>query len=188
MDFPRTNKKLLSHSEKIKALHERELDLDFDGDGLTEREERKYGLNPLSPDTDGDGLYDGQEIGIHINPHLYSKVPPSVEKGSEKEKHRETYLHSVQTLLKNQELSYQALYNQIAGDDWLGRSLDERVLAAQVHSGSSEDQIKCSLAQSPYVQWQLEEGQWDRDLAIGYIGGLTRQFGAKRTQEEEIAE
>ncbi|ACK72239.1 hypothetical protein PCC7424_3860 [Gloeothece citriformis PCC 7424] len=188
MDSPRTNKKILTHSDKIKALHERELDLDLDHDGLTEREERKYGLNPLSPDTDGDGLYDGFEIGIHSNPHSYSKVPPSVEKGSNKEQNRANYLHSVQTLLKNQQLTYQALYNHIAGDDWLGRSLDERVIVAQLHSGSSLDQIKCSLAQSPYVQWHLEEGQWDRDSAIGYIGKLTRQFGAKRTQEEEIAE
>ena len=119
--------------------------------------------------------------------HAQSRVRKTLS-ASVHRSHRMLRMHKGRREPKNSDLSYQALYNQIAGDEWPGRSLDERVLAAQLHSGSSEDQIKCSLAQSPYVQWQLEEGQWDRDLAIGYIGELTRQFGVKKTQEEEISE
>ena len=38
-------------------------DLDLDGDGLSEEEELRWGLDPLNPDTDGDGLTDGEEFG-----------------------------------------------------------------------------------------------------------------------------
>ncbi|MGH2416482.1 MAG: thrombospondin type 3 repeat-containing protein [Microcystaceae cyanobacterium] len=180
-------KKLPAHSQKMKEQKERDLDLDFDGDGLTEREERKYGLNPLSPDSDGDGLYDGQEVGRGSNPRSYSKVPPSVERGSEKEKLRDAYLHHVQTLL-NAPVSYAVLYNQIAGDDWLGRSWDERVMAAELHSGNSLEEAKCLIAQSPYVQWQLSEGQWDKDSALGYVAELAAQFHLDRKSEEQLSE
>ncbi len=36
---------------------------DFDGDGLSNQEERMLHTNPASPDTDGDGIPDGQELG-----------------------------------------------------------------------------------------------------------------------------
>ena len=39
----------------------RQFNADWDGDGLTTREELMYGLNPYSPDTDGDGILDSQE-------------------------------------------------------------------------------------------------------------------------------
>ena len=189
MTFSQSKKKLPTHSEKVKAQKERELDQDFDGDGLTEREERKYGLNPLSPDSDGDGLYDSQEIGLRSNPRSYSfKVPPSVEGGSEKERLRAAYLCRVQAILNASNLSYAALYNQIAGDDWLGRSLDERVMAAELDSGNSSEEAKCLIAQSPYVQWQLSEGQWDRDSAIHYAWELTAQSQANRKQQEQLSE
>ena len=38
-------------------------DVDLDGDGLSEEEELRWGLDPLNPDTDGDGLEDGEEFG-----------------------------------------------------------------------------------------------------------------------------
>ncbi len=40
-------------------------DLDSDGDGLFDEEEKHYGTNPLNPDTDGDGLLDGAEVKEH---------------------------------------------------------------------------------------------------------------------------
>jgi hypothetical protein len=181
-------KRLPTHSQKVREQKERELDLDFDGDGLTEREERQYGLNPLSPDSDSDGRYDGQEVEQGNNPRSYSPEPPAVERGSEKEKLREAYLHHVQMLLKASDLSYRALYNQIAGDRWLGRSLDEGVMAAELEAGGSLEAAKCLLAQSPYVQWQLSEGQWEREAAIGYVGELTAQFQPDRKLEEQLSE
>ncbi len=42
---------------------------DWDGDGLTNEQEKKYGTNPNEADTDHDGLTDYQEIMIfHTNP------------------------------------------------------------------------------------------------------------------------
>ncbi len=40
-------------------------DIDSDGDGLTDDEERQLGTDPFNPDTDGDGLDDGDEVNIH---------------------------------------------------------------------------------------------------------------------------
>ena len=44
-------------------------DIDSDGDGLTDKEEAKYGTDPYDPDTDKDGLTDGQEVlQFHTDP------------------------------------------------------------------------------------------------------------------------
>lgn len=44
--------------------------LDFDNDGLTNREEYEEGTNPKKADTDGDGLKDGEEINIYYTDTL----------------------------------------------------------------------------------------------------------------------
>jgi hypothetical protein len=186
MESQRTKKKTPTHSQKVKEEKERELDLDFDGDGLTEREERKYGLNPLSPDSDGDGLYDGQEIENGTNPHSPSKEPPPVERGSDKEGFRNAYLSRARSILNNRELTYRALYEQLSGEDWLGSSLDERVMAAELDSGSSPEEAESLIAQSPYLQWQLSEGDWDLRDAIGYVEGLTAGLRLRRGLEGEL--
>lgn len=41
---------------------------DFDGDGLSNQEEKKLGTDPLNPDTDGDGLNDGEERRLGADP------------------------------------------------------------------------------------------------------------------------
>jgi hypothetical protein len=43
-------------------------DSDADGDGLTDREERRNGTHPFDPDTDGDGIDDGTELAIGTDP------------------------------------------------------------------------------------------------------------------------
>ena len=35
--------------------------VDSDGDGLTDRQEARFGTDPAVPDTDGDGLLDGED-------------------------------------------------------------------------------------------------------------------------------
>jgi len=40
-------------------------DIDSDGDGLFDRDERLLGTDPYNPDTDGDGLSDGDEVFIY---------------------------------------------------------------------------------------------------------------------------
>jgi hypothetical protein len=179
-----TSKTLPPHSQKIKDRKEQNLDLDFDGDGLTEREELKYGLNPLAPDTDGDGLYDGQEVAAGTNPHQPTQEPPAVETGSDKAKYRDNYLNYAQAILNNPALTYGALYNQIQGEEWLGSALDEQVMNAAVNAAQVPEEIQCLMAQSPYLQWQLSQGNWKRGEAIGYIEGLTSQLQAQRKQEE----
>jgi len=176
------------HSQKVKDRKEQDLDLDFDGDGLTEREELKYGLNPLAPDTDGDSLYDGQEVEEGTNPHQSTQEPPAVEAGSDKERYRDNYLNHAQTLLNRPTLNYSQLYNQIHGEEWVGSTLDERVMAAEINRGSSLEEAQCLIAQSPYLQWQINEDNWSKEEAIGYVEGLSSQFQAQRKQEEEVSE
>lgn len=44
-------------------------DIDSDGDGLSNAEEKTLGTDPNNPDTDGDGLSDGDEVRIwHTDP------------------------------------------------------------------------------------------------------------------------
>lgn len=43
-------------------------DVDSDGDGLTNREEMRYGTDPLSIDTDDDGISDKVEVALGSNP------------------------------------------------------------------------------------------------------------------------
>ena len=48
-----------------------EIDLDSDGDGLSDARERELGTDPNLEDTDGDGIADGVEVNIHgTNPVL----------------------------------------------------------------------------------------------------------------------
>ena len=50
---------------KVNPKAEQPGDPDTDGDGLTDREEKEIGTDPLNPDTDGDGLKDGEEVKEH---------------------------------------------------------------------------------------------------------------------------
>lgn len=43
-------------------------DEDFDGDGISNQEEKTLGTDPLNPDTDGDGLDDGEENRLGTDP------------------------------------------------------------------------------------------------------------------------
>ncbi len=43
------------------TVPEEDINLDTDGDGIPDEEERRIGTNPNNPDTDGDGLSDGEE-------------------------------------------------------------------------------------------------------------------------------
>ena len=42
---------------------------DWDGDGLTNKEEQDAGTNMNNPDSDGDGLPDGWEVANGLNPY-----------------------------------------------------------------------------------------------------------------------
>ena len=44
-------------------------DVDDDNDGLPDKEEKIYGIDPLNPDTDSDGLTDSQEIILRTDPN-----------------------------------------------------------------------------------------------------------------------
>lgn len=54
--------------------------LDVDNDGLTAKEETKYGTDPNNPDTDGDGFTDGDEISKSYNPLGSGKLPDTILK------------------------------------------------------------------------------------------------------------
>ncbi len=59
-------------------------DVDSDGDGLTNREERGLGTDPRNPDTDGDGLKDGAEVRTHgTNPLVHDTDGDGLNDGQE---------------------------------------------------------------------------------------------------------
>ncbi len=43
------------------------IDIDSDGDGLTDKEEKRLGTNPKNADSDGDGFADGKEVGSALS-------------------------------------------------------------------------------------------------------------------------
>ena len=59
---------LNNRSGKVKGVFLKKTKDDFDGDGLTNKEEKKYKTDPNNPDTDNDGFLDGQEVKNNFNP------------------------------------------------------------------------------------------------------------------------
>jgi len=53
-------------------------DLDQDGDGLTDSEEKQLGTDPNNPDSDGDGYKDGLEVNLNYSP--LDKDDPRISK------------------------------------------------------------------------------------------------------------
>ncbi|HCC84013.1 TPA: hypothetical protein DEP96_04155 [Candidatus Uhrbacteria bacterium] len=56
--------------------------LDADNDGLTAKEETKYGTDPNNPDSDGDGFNDGDEVAKSYNPLGAGKLPNTILKAT----------------------------------------------------------------------------------------------------------
>lgn len=56
---------------------------DFDGDGLTNREEEEYGSSPLWKDTDYDGVDDYEELRLGLNPNHRDTDGDGVSDGNE---------------------------------------------------------------------------------------------------------
>jgi hypothetical protein len=157
-------KKQIGHAEKVRAERERQLDLDFDGDGLTEREELKYGLNPLRPDSDGDGIYDGKEVATHSNP----RDAADALKAQLREKYVELARHATQ----HQELDYEELLAMTKEQPSASRRLDHAVVAYALISGMSRKETKLLLSQSPYLQSRVASNEWGEEDAYRYANFL----------------
>ncbi|TVQ42090.1 MAG: hypothetical protein EA365_16000 [Gloeocapsa sp. DLM2.Bin57] len=141
---------------ELRTLRETRLSLDLDLDGLTTREEERYGTNPYSFDTDGDGVSDSLEIGVGNNPLLdetetYQYSPPEVEADSAKSELRSIYVQRAREVLQNSTLTYEDLYQE--GDNkYFFEALDLQVIT----SSTTQERILL-LSQSPYVQFQMKE-------------------------------
>jgi hypothetical protein len=59
---------LATASQSLRITVTDDPDEDTDGDGLTDRQEKKIGTDPMKPDTDGDGYSDGEERNQETNP------------------------------------------------------------------------------------------------------------------------
>lgn len=157
-------KKQIGHAEKVRAERERQLDLDFDGDGLTEREELKYGLNPLRPDSDGDGVYDGKEVAIHSNPRDVADAL--------KGKLRENYVGLARQATQRQYLDYELLLAMAKEQPSASQKVDRAVVAYALLSGISRKETKLLLSQSPYLQSRLASKEWEDEDAYRYANFL----------------
>lgn len=68
------HRSLIEDGGWIKAfIGNKELELDSDGDGLTDVTERRFGLDPLKRDTDGDGLIDSLDKNPHTPKGVHSE-------------------------------------------------------------------------------------------------------------------
>jgi hypothetical protein len=141
---------------ELRALRETRMSLDLDLDGLTTREEQRYGTSSYSFDTDGDGISDRLEIGVGNNPLLnesetYQYSPSEVEAGSAKSELRSIYVQRAREVLQNPTLTYEDLYQE--GDNkYFFEALDLQVIS----SNTVQEKISL-LSQSPYVQFQMKE-------------------------------
>jgi len=63
----------------------KKIELDSDGDGLSDIKEKEIGTNILNPDSDGDGYSDGEEVAAGYNPLEAAAgtitTPPSITNG-----------------------------------------------------------------------------------------------------------
>lgn len=66
--------------ENRRREESRAFEIDTDGDGLTDGEEEKLGLNSTNRDTDGDGLPDGLELKMGTDPLMIETVESIKEK------------------------------------------------------------------------------------------------------------
>lgn len=71
------NQELVWYVDNIVVMYSDPSLYDTDGDGLSDKEERAAGTNPLNPDTDGDGRSDYLELLIlRTDPNNPDIVPP----------------------------------------------------------------------------------------------------------------
>jgi cytoskeletal protein RodZ len=69
--LPSTNQPSVNNLNTTTKQPTQVVEIDTDGDGLTDAEEQQLGTDPLKPDTDTDGLMDGEEVKVyHTNPLL----------------------------------------------------------------------------------------------------------------------
>lgn len=164
-----------------------DLDFDLDGDGLTTREELMYGLRPNAPDTDGDRTPDGREVARGSHPGHHSDW-------ENQQQLRQRYFVLACSVLgwTAEGLSYSTLMNDINGDAWRGKALDNAVLECAIAQGTEPTEAAYLLAQSPYLQFLKERGQLEPEQMVGYIENLvdyqerTTSLISERVPEPEL--
>lgn len=165
--------KKLSHADIVRAAQQRQLDFDLDGDGLTVGNELKYGLNPYCADTDGDNVPDAKEIAIKTKPGRKERQEATPAK-SPKQLSRDRYFECACSVLgwSSHSLSYDTLYEDIAGNDWVGRALDKQVFEEAVQSGQTPTEAAYLLAQSPYLQFEKDRGAISNQEMFDYANQM----------------
>ena len=192
----------LSHAEIVRRAQDRELDFDLDGDGLTTREELKYGLNPYAADSDGDGITDSKELSFGSNPGISEDFEYQEYLEREEEREREErarleaerererldlqnrYLDRACDLLcwPRHQTTYSQLYQDIGGDRNIGRSLDRMVFQSEIRRGVAPSQAIYLISQSPWQQWRLAEGEIEPQHIQDYARELLNEHDFPQQQ------
>lgn len=121
------------------------IDLDTDGDGISDARERALGTNPYDFDTDGDGVSDLKEERANTSPVEQKEKPPLKE---------QYYRHAAHLLgwTQHRELNWDILAQDVGSNRPLGEALDALVMEKALSEGQSLKESAMLLGQSPYLQ------------------------------------
>ncbi|MGH2416220.1 MAG: hypothetical protein ACRDEA_21510, partial [Microcystaceae cyanobacterium] len=87
-----------------------------------------------------------------------------------------------------QGLSYETLYEDIAGNAAMGKALDKTVFEKTVQSGRSPHEAAYLLAQSPYLQFLKDKGLLGVEEMVGYAQRMLTSYEQKQQEREERQE
>lgn len=169
----------MSNPERDKFFRPERQQLDFDLDGLTNREELSMGLKPYAPDTDGDLVSDGDEVARGSNP-----ARPNLD--AQRQRLQQRYLNYACNVLgwNRSGLTYQSLVDDVAGSAWIGKALDTAVLESAISQGENPAEAAYLLTQSPYLQFLARSGRVTEEEVVNYIGDHMANYEERQTQSQ----
>ncbi|MCU0570103.1 MAG: hypothetical protein MUF49_26465 [Oculatellaceae cyanobacterium Prado106] len=107
---------------------------------------------------------------------------PSHELGQQA---RQRYLDQARTVIGESDLSYTAVYQRFAQNDWAAMQLDKSIAEAALKNGISAKEVVETLHQGPYIQYQVHQKKVPKQVMTQYAKGLVIQELYKLQQRQK---